>query len=65
MPKMKTVRGAKKRFRRNGSGKYFHYPANHRHLLGKKERRRKRRLKGKRPVFASEVKWVKRLVPYL
>ena len=44
MPKMKTHRGAAKRFRVTRTGKVLHRKANRNHLLGKKTSQRKRRL---------------------
>ena len=44
MPKMKTHRGAAKRFRITGSGKVRRRQANPNHILGKKAPARKRRL---------------------
>jgi large subunit ribosomal protein L35 len=46
MPKMKTHRGAAKRFKTTGSGKRMRRRANLNHILGKKPSKRKRRLTG-------------------
>lgn len=46
MPKIKTVSGAKKRFKVTGSGKVKHYSANHRHLMRKKSAKAKGRTTG-------------------
>jgi large subunit ribosomal protein L35 len=51
MPKMKTHSGAKKRFRKTGSGKLRARHAFTSHMLGKKSSKRKRRLG--RPVELS------------
>jgi large subunit ribosomal protein L35 len=51
MPKMKTHSGAKKRFRKTGSGKLRARHAFTSHMLGKKSAKRKRRLG--RPVELS------------
>jgi large subunit ribosomal protein L35 len=45
MPKMKTHRGAAKRFRLTRTGKLLHRRANLNHNLGKKGGSRKRRLR--------------------
>jgi large subunit ribosomal protein L35 len=45
MPKMKTHRGAAKRFRVTGTGKLMRRRANRNHILEKKSSTRKRRLK--------------------
>src|SRR2546427_776262 len=42
--KLKTHKGVKKRFRKTGTGKLMHYPANKRHILTSKRRNRKRKL---------------------
>ncbi|MEZ5323003.1 MAG: 50S ribosomal protein L35 [Microthrixaceae bacterium] len=44
MPKMKTHRGAKKRFKITGSGKIMRRQANRSHILEKKPSKRTRRL---------------------
>lgn len=53
MPKMKTHSGAKKRFRKTGTGKLRGRKANTSHNLGKKSADRKRRLG--RPAVISEA----------
>ena len=63
MPKMKTNRGAAKRFRRTGSGKIRRMRANKSHILTKKSRKRKRRLRSATLVHSADVKRVKRLLP--
>jgi large subunit ribosomal protein L35 len=45
MPKMKTKRSAKKRFRVTGSGKVVHNRAGNRHFGVRKSPKRKRRLR--------------------
>ena len=45
MPKMKTNRGAAKRFSRNGSGKFKHRQSHRSHILTKKSTKRKRHLR--------------------
>jgi large subunit ribosomal protein L35 len=52
MPKMKTHRGAAKRFKRTGTGKIVRSKANKQHILTKKSPKRKRRLR-KSVVVAS------------
>ena len=63
MPKMKTNRGAAKRLRRTGSGKIRRMRANKSHILTKKSRKRKRRLRSATLVHRADVKRVKRLLP--
>ena len=63
MPKMKTHKGAKKRFSVTGTGKVRRLKANKSHILTKKDAKRKRRLR--RPVMLGtngEVKVIKRLI---
>ena len=62
MPKMKTNRGAAKRFRRTAKG-FKHKRANKSHILTKMAPKRKRQLKGFGNVSAADVAAVKRMVP--
>lgn len=65
MPKMKTNRGAAKRFRASASGKIIRNKANTSHILTKKNTKRKRNLRKSTVMAASNVKNVKRMLPYL
>ncbi|HHY29559.1 MAG TPA: 50S ribosomal protein L35 [Syntrophaceticus sp.] len=65
MPKMKTHRGAAKRFKRTASGKLKRSKAFRGHLLAKKSSKRKRRLRKAEVLRPSDEKNVKRLLPYL
>ena len=65
MPKMKTKRGAAKRFKVTGSGKVKRGRAYRRHLLTTKSRKRKRQLRHGALVAPSDEKAVKRLLRYL
>ncbi len=65
MPKMKTNRGAAKRFRATGSGKIRRNTAFSGHILTKKSAKRKRRLRQPDLVHKSSEKGLKRLLPYL
>jgi len=63
MPKMKTHKGAKKRFSVTGSGKVKRGHANKSHILTKKSSKRKRNLR--RPGLLAtpgEEKMIKRLL---
>ncbi|WP_027717731.1 50S ribosomal protein L35 [Desulfovirgula thermocuniculi] len=64
MPKLKTHRGAAKRFRKTATGKFKRSRAFHSHLLSKKSSRRKRRLLKPAYVKSTEAKKLKRLLPY-
>jgi len=62
MPKMKTNRGAAKRFRRTPTG-YKHKQTNRNHILTKKAQKRKRQLRGLEGVAKADVRAVNRLLP--
>lgn len=64
MPKMKTHRGAAKRFRLTGTGKVVRQHANANHILTKKRPKRKRRLRGTTIACAVDAKTIKRMIPY-
>jgi len=64
MPKMKTNRGAAKRFKKTASGKIKRKKAHLRHCLSSKSREQKRRLRHPGFVSPSERKKVERLLPY-
>jgi large subunit ribosomal protein L35 len=65
MPKMKTHRGAAKRFKKSGSGKLQRNHAFHSHILTKKSPGRKSRLAGEVEVSPANAKTVKKMLPYL
>ncbi|MFQ5684425.1 MAG: 50S ribosomal protein L35 [Candidatus Binatia bacterium] len=65
MPKIKTRRGAAKRFRLTATGKVKRNKGFKSHLLSGKGRKRKRRLRKGALVSPSETKNVRKLVPYL
>lgn len=62
-PKMKTNRSAAKRFRRTGSGKVRRNHAFTGHLFTAKSPKRKRNLRKKDLVAASDAERVKRMLP--
>lgn len=62
MPKMKTHRGAAKRFRVTGTGKLMRKKAYDGHLHGKKSSRRKRRLERDVHVASSDSGKARRLL---
>lgn len=64
MPKMKTHRGAAKRFSLTKSGKVKRAKAYKSHILNKKTAKRKRNLRKGTYVSAAEEKNIKRLIPY-
>lgn len=61
MPKMKTHRGAAKRFRVTPTGKVMRRKATGNHMLSKKDSSRKRRISGQAEV-GPEKAVVKRLL---
>ena len=65
MPKMKTNRGAAKRFKATGSGKIRRSKAFTSHILTKKSTKRKRNLRKSGLIDAADVKAVKSMLPYL
>ncbi|MGI6147856.1 MAG: 50S ribosomal protein L35 [Firmicutes bacterium] len=65
MPKMKTHRGAAKRFKITGSGKVMKNNSYKRHILEKKSAKRKRQLRHAVVTSEADAKRVKRLLPYL
>ncbi len=54
MPKMKTPRGAAKRFRRTGTGKLMRRQANKNHIMEKKSPKRVRQLRGDTAVSSAD-----------
>jgi large subunit ribosomal protein L35 len=65
MPKMKTNRGAKKRFQATGRGSIKHAKAGKSHILSTKNRKRKRGLRKSALVNTANEKSIRRLLPYL
>jgi len=65
MPKIKTHRGAAKRFRKTASGKYKAGHANRSHILTKKATKRKRNLRQTNHVRAEDAGRLDRMLPYL
>lgn len=65
MPKMKTNRGAAKRFRKTGSGGFKRAQSYRRHILTKKSTKRKRHLREPSQVAACDVRMVKRMLPFI
>jgi len=63
MPKLKTNRGAAKRFRRTATGGYKHRRAYKNHILTKKGPKRKRQLRGLGQVSPSDVGQLDRMLP--
>ncbi len=64
MPKIKTNRGAAKRFKRTGSGGFKCGHSHRRHILTKKTTKRKRQLRATAAVHPSDLRMVVRMMPY-
>lgn len=62
MPKMKTNRGAAKRFKRTGTGKLKRRHAERAHGMTKKATKRKRQLRAMPEVHASDQKAMDRML---
>ena len=64
MPKLKTVKGVKERFKVTGTGKLLARRAGKRHLLGSRRRKTKRQLGQPKVLAAVDTKKLRALVPY-
>jgi len=64
MPKMKTKKAAAKRYHVTGTGKVRYKKQGLRHILTKKNAKRKRRLRLPAILSSAETKRVKQLLPY-
>jgi large subunit ribosomal protein L35 len=64
MPKLKTHKGAAKRFRKTATGKIVRSKAFKQHILTSKTRSRKRALRGTVVVSEADAKKVARMIPY-
>jgi len=65
MPKLKTKRGAAKRFSKTGSGKIKRKKAYLSHILTSKDSKRKRKLRKGAFVDKANLKSIKKLIPYV
>ena len=65
VPKIKTNRGAAKRFKKTGTGKIKAKRAFSRHILTKKSANRKRGLRTPKLVEKGDSKGIKMLIPYI
>lgn len=64
MPKIKSNRGAAKRFRPTGGGGFKRTQAYRRHILTKKATKRKRQLRSPAQIAAVDVRSVREMLPY-
>ena len=63
MPKLKTHRGAAKRFKKTGSGKFVRSNAFKQHILTSKTRSRKRALRGTTLVSDADQAKLRKMLP--
>ena len=64
MPKIKTNRGAAKRFARTASGSFKRNASHRRHILTKKSTKRKRHLRAPNQIHKADVRMTLRMIPY-
>jgi len=62
MPKMKSNRGAAKRFKTTASGRFKHKQSHQRHILTKKAPKRKRQLRPRKLIKAVDELSIRRLL---
>ncbi len=62
MPKLKTNKGAAKRFKKTGSGKYKRSSSHMNHILTKKSSKRKRHLRSSSLIADGDKKSIKKLL---
>ncbi len=65
MPKMKTKSAAAKRFKKTGTGKLKRNKAYKSHILTKKSTKRKRNLRKSTVTDETNVKNMKKILPYI
>ena len=64
MPKMKTNRGAAKRFKKSASGRIKRGQSFRRHILTKKSTKRKRQLRSASMINEADTRSIRRMLPY-
>ena len=64
MPKLKTHKGASKRFKKTGTGKVVRHHSFSRHILTSKPRSRKRKLKHAVVADPADQAKLKHMIPY-
>ena len=65
MPKIKTKRAARKRLKVTGTGKLMRRQGWKRHMLEAKSPKRRRKLRGPKPISKADTPRLRKLVPYL
>ena len=63
MPKLKTHRGAAKRFNKTGTGKFTRNKAYKQHILTSKSTKRKRNMRGSTLVSSADLPRLSRMLP--
>ena len=63
MPKLKTHRGAAKRFNKTGTGKFTRSKAYKQHILTSKSTKRKRNMRGSTIVSSADIPRLSRMLP--
>ena len=64
MPKLKTNRGAAKRFKKTAKGSFKRIQSHGIHILTKKSNKRKRQLRAGALIADADVKAVKQMLPH-
>ena len=64
MPKLKTNRGAAKRFARTATGSFKRNASHRRHILTKKSSKRKRHLRNSHLLHKADERAARRMMPY-
>jgi len=64
MPKLKTHRGAAKRFKKTAGGKFVRSKAFKQHILTSKSSKRKRHMRGTEVVAKADAAKLARMLPY-
>ena len=64
MPKIKTHRGAAKRFKKTGTGKVVRAKAFKQHILTSKTAKRRRNMRGTELVSDADAPRLERMIPY-
>jgi large subunit ribosomal protein L35 len=64
MPKLKTHKGAAKRFKKTASGKVMRGHSHLRHILTSKSKKRKKKLGHSVLVSDADTPKIKRMIPY-
>ena len=64
MPKMKTIKGVKRRLKVTGGGRLIGFRSGRRHLLSGKRGKTKRQLRRRRVLSPRDTKKTRSLIPY-